>query len=389
MIQVGLGAVSGGQVHELVRFGSVGGHQGLLEGLLGFAQLDAVLRTLRTGNGRHHGGQVEFQVLRVLRLEARIVPQALFLGVSLHQSATLLVTSGQAQVVHGDLVNREDGCGRTEFGRHIADGGAVSQRHLRHALAIELHKLADHAVLAQHLGDGEHHVRSGSGGGDGALEFEADHARNQHRHRLTEHRGLGFDTADAPAQHAQTVDHRGVGVGADAGVGVSLHCAVRQFLGEHGTRQVLDVDLVDNAGPRRHHAEVVKGALAPTQELVTFRVAFVFLIRVEFQSVRASEVVNLDRVVDDHFCRSQGVDFLGIPAQVFHGFAHGGQINHAGHAGEVLHHHASRGELDFCAGLRIGIPCRQSLNLVGSDVGTVLVTQQVFAQNAQRVRKLF
>ena len=42
------------------------------------------------------------------------------------------------------------------------------------------------------------------------------------RHRLAEHRRLGLDAADAPAQHAQAVDHRGVRVGADERVGVGL-----------------------------------------------------------------------------------------------------------------------------------------------------------------------
>jgi hypothetical protein len=38
--------------------------------------------------------------------------------------------------------------------------------------------------------------------------------------RLAEHRGLGLDAADAPAEHGQAVDHRGVAVGADQRVGI-------------------------------------------------------------------------------------------------------------------------------------------------------------------------
>ena len=38
--------------------------------------------------------------------------------------------------------------------------------------------------------------------------------------RLAEHGGLGLDAADAPAQHGQAVDHGGVAVGADHGVGI-------------------------------------------------------------------------------------------------------------------------------------------------------------------------
>ena len=40
-----------------------------------------------------------------------------------------------------------------------------------------------------------------------------------HVERLAEHHRLGLDAAHAPAQHAEAVDHRGVGVGADQRVG--------------------------------------------------------------------------------------------------------------------------------------------------------------------------
>ena len=53
-----------------------------------------------------------------------------------------------------------------------------------------------------------------------AVQLEADHARDEHRNRLAEHGGLGLDAADAPADDADAVDHRGVRIGADAGVGV-------------------------------------------------------------------------------------------------------------------------------------------------------------------------
>ena len=50
--------------------------------------------------------------------------------------------------------------------------------------------------------------------------------RDEHRDGLAEHRGLGLDAADAPAEHAEAVDHGGVRVGADAGVGVGAKDAV-------------------------------------------------------------------------------------------------------------------------------------------------------------------
>ena len=77
----------------------------------------------------------------------------------------------------------------------------------------------------------------------------------QHRDRLAEHARLGLDAADAPADYAQTVDHRGVRVGADYGIGIGS-AVLRELVGEHDRRQVFEVDLVDDAGVRRNDAEI-------------------------------------------------------------------------------------------------------------------------------------
>jgi hypothetical protein len=59
-----------------------------------------------------------------------------------------------------------------------------------------------------------------------AGELEADDFGDQHGLRLAEHGGLGLDAADAPAEHAEAVDHGGVAVGADqrVGIGESSSC---------------------------------------------------------------------------------------------------------------------------------------------------------------------
>ena len=59
-------------------------------------------------------------------------------------------------------------------------------------------------------------------------ELEADDLRDEHRDRLAEHRRLGLDPADAPAEHAQAVDHRRVRVGADERVGIGERLAGRR-----------------------------------------------------------------------------------------------------------------------------------------------------------------
>ncbi len=179
----------------------------------------------------------------------RVVPERLRLRVRLDERDLLVAAAGEAQVVERHVVDGEHRGGRAELGAHVADRGAVRERHRGHARAVELDELADDAVLAEHLGDGEHHVGGGHAGGDRAGELEADDLGDEHRHGLAEHRGLGLDAADAPAEHAEAVDHGGVRVGADARVGVGAEDAadgpVVDDLGE-----VLDVHLVHDAGAR-------------------------------------------------------------------------------------------------------------------------------------------
>jgi hypothetical protein len=59
-----------------------------------------------------------------------------------------------------------------------------------------------------------------------AGQLEAHDLGDQHGDRLAQHRGLGLDPADAPAEHGRAVDHGGVAVGADQRVGIGHHLAV-------------------------------------------------------------------------------------------------------------------------------------------------------------------
>jgi hypothetical protein len=241
-------------------------------------------------------------------------------------------------------------------------------------------------MLAQHVGDREDDVRCGHARRDAAGQLEADHARDEHGHRLTEHGGLGLDAADAPAEHAEAVDHRGVRVGADARVGVRTqhpaHLTVVDDLGE-----VLDVDLVDDARPGRDDLEVVERRLTPAEELVPLAVALVLDLDVALEGVLGAEQVGDDRVVDHHLGRRQRVDPLGVAAEGLDGLAHGGEVDDAGDAGEVLHHHAGRRELDLGARLSIGIPCPERLDLLLGDVRAVLGAKEVLEEHLQAERE--
>lgn len=140
-----------------------------------------------------------------------------------------------------------------------------------------------------------------------------------------------------------------------------------------------------DAGARRHHFEVVESALAPAQELVTLTVALVFDFDVALECVGAAEQIGDHRVVDHQVCGRQRVDLVRVAAQIGDRLAHGGQVDDARYAGEVLHHHPGGRVLDLDAGLGLRVPVGDGLDVVLGDVAAVLVAQQVLGEHFEAV----
>ena len=347
---------------------------------LGVAQLDAVLGPLGAGDAGHDGGEIQLQGLGVVRHPAVVAPHPLGLGVGFHQGHLLLAATGEAQVVQSLFVDGEETAGGAVLGAHVGDGGAVSHGQVAQGLAVELHELAHHAMLAQPLDDGEHQVGGGGPLGQFAGEPHAHHLGNEHGDGLPQHGGLRLDAAHAPAQHPQAVDHGGMGVGAHHGVGIGAAHAVVLLVEDHAG-EILHVHLVDDAGVGRHHFEVGEGLLAPFEELVALAVAVEFDLGVEVGGVGGAEAVHLHRVVDHQLGRLQGVDAIGIAAQFGDGVAHGGQIHHGGHPREILHQHPRRAVLDLLVGFGLGVPGGQRLDVGAGHGDAVLVAQQVLQED--------
>ena len=156
------------------------------------------------------------------------------------------------EVVERDLVDREEAARRAVLRRHVPERRAVGERQATASPVAEvLDELADDAGLAQDLGHRQHEVGGGRAFAQRAAQPEADDLRHEHRERLAEHRRLGLDPADAPAEHAEPVDHRRVRVGPDQRVRERDAVAVLD-----DAREVLEVDLMADAGPGRHDLEV-------------------------------------------------------------------------------------------------------------------------------------
>ena len=342
--------------------------------------------------GSRHAGldrrKIELGGLRVFRLRRiRGVEPSLFFGIRLHQLDLLRAAPRQSQIAQGLRVDGENAAGCAILRRHVADRGPVREAQFAHAGAVKLNKLAHHAQLAQHLGHGQHQVGGRRALAQLARQLEPDHLRHQHRNRLAQHGGLGFDPADAPAQHPQPVDHGGMRVGAHQRVRIRPDHSVLAARGKDHARQVFQVDLVADAHARRHGGEVAERGLAPFQKGVAFPVALKLKRGVDGIGIRSTEFVHLHRVVDHQLRRLQGIDLLRIAAQLLHGVAHGGQIDDGGYSGKVLHQHPRRHKRDLPRRLGVGLPLGQKFDVVRGHALAVFLPQQVFQQHAQAVRK--
>ena len=95
------------------------------------------------------------------------------------------------------------------------------------------------------------------------------------------------------------------------------------------------------------HAQRAERRLRPPQERVALAVARELELGVAHERVGHAGDVGDDRVVDDEVDGDAGLDRAGSPPSVDHRVAHRREVDDRGHAGEVLHQHARRHELQL------------------------------------------
>ncbi len=173
-----------------------------------------------------------------------------------------------------------------------------------------LDELSHHAELAQDLSHGENEIGRGRPLPELACQLEANDLRQEHRDRLPEHRGLGLDAAHAPAEDAEPVHHRRVRIRADERVRKGPELPVVKLARLDDAREVLEVDLVDDAGVRRHDAEILERPLPPTKEGVALAVPLELELGVPEDRPARPVLVDLDGVVDDELDREERIDPL-------------------------------------------------------------------------------
>src|SRR6185503_3717583 len=91
-------------------------------------------------------------------------------------------------------------------------------------------------------------------------------------------------------------------------------------------------------------AEVPEGLRAPAEERVPLLVALVLDRRVLQERRDRAELVHLDRVVDHEIRRLERVDPVRVAPERSYRLAHRREVDHRGHAGEILEKDARRVE---------------------------------------------
>ena len=357
------------------------------EGRGGARQRNPVLRALGPREARLDGAEVEFEGVGEHRIGCPApAPHTLALGVGLDERDRGRLAARGLEVGDGLGVDGKEAAGGAILRRHVGDRRAIGERKLVEPVAVELDELTDHALLAQHLGHGQNDVGRGGALARPPAELEADDLGDQHRDRLAQHRRLGLDATDTPAEYREAVDHGGVAIGADEGVGVGEPTAPR-FGGPHDLGQVFEVDLVADAGAGRHDPEIVERRLPPAQKGIALVVALVLELDVGLEGAPAAVIIDHHGMVDNEVDRRQWVDRVGVGAELGHGPAHGGQVDDRRHAGEILHQHPRGAIGDLAVDLAALQPSRERLDVGHCHGAPVLVAQQILEQHLERVRQ--
>ena len=214
------------------------------------------------------------------------------------------------------------------------------------------------------------------------MQLEPDDLRNQHRYRLSEHCSLGFDSTDSPAEYAQSVDHRRVGIRSHERVRVSGSLAVNG-VGEDALGQVFEIDLVHDARVGRNHAEILEGVLSPAKKRIALLVAVELQVCVDEERGVGSVFVDLNGVIDDEVDRLERVDLRSVAAESRERVAHCGEVHDRGNSGEILEKDSRGAERDFFLLLAADVPVCQRFDVLALDELSVLVPEEVFQEDLE------
>ena len=177
-------------------------------------------------------------------------------------------------------------------------------------------------------------------------------------------------------------------------MGIRAHQRVRKRyrvgavpLGLHDGSQVLEVDLVNDAGGRWNHSEIGERLLAPAQEFVSFPVAFELTRGVEIIGRQRAEAVHLHGVIDHQIDLRNRIDALGVAAQPVHGGTQRREVGDCRQSRVILQKHPRRYEGKLTRARLRCLPSHQVADVICSGTEPVAAPQNGFEDHLERVRQ--
>ena len=156
---------------------------------------------------------------------------------------------------------------------------------------------------------------------------------------------------------------------------------------EDDAREVLEVDLMDDAGVGRHDAEVLERVLAPAEERIALAIPGELEPGVEVGGVELGVMIDLHRVVDDELDRLERIDLARVATEPEDAVAHCREIDDGRDTGEVLQQHSGGRKGNFLLHLRRHVPAGECLNVLRIDEPGIFAAQQVLEQDLERERQ--
>ena len=356
------------------------------ESIAGGVRVEAAMRAAWTGKAAPHRRKVKLDDLAVDALGI-LVPEPLSLGISLDKSDLLFIAARQTQILKRPVIDGEKRARATVLRSHVGNTGSLSRRKRAHAFAEAFDEASYDPFGTKHLRENKRSVHRRNTFGKTTGKMHADDTRNERRNRLSERRCLRLDAANAPRQHTDAVCRRRVAVRSYHRIEIGNLLAIL-ILGHNARCEVLDVNLMTDSRPRRNDAHVLKRFLGPLEKTIALAIAGKLHLHILLKRLRTPCNVGNDRMIDDQVQRNLGIDSRGIAPKIAGRLAHGGKIDENRHAREVLQQDARRHVFDFSALLA----CKPRAYYATCETSCRIVirshAQNVFKQNAQRVRKL-
>lgn len=344
------------------------------------------MRSLGSGERRLDGSEIKLHNfarvgwvgLRAIMLDEEILlTQVLF-----NELNVTFITASKAEIVHSVLVHWEVTHSSTVLRGHVSNSSSIGEGKRFYTRSEEFDELANNTALSEHLDASEDEICGSCMLGQFAVKVETNNLRKDHGNCLAKHDSFSLNSTNTPSGDTETIDHSGVRVSADNGVGVEHVVAV-----EDNTGEILEVDLMDNTRAWRNNLEIVEGLGAPLKELESFPISGELELLVDGSGFRNTSSINLHGVIDDEIDGAERVDLARVASKTVHSVTHGSKINDGGNTGKILQDDSGGTEWDFSIILRGLRPVENRLNVLLFHGKVVAVADSALKEDTDRVRE--